>query len=117
MKTDLTYTTFMPPTGSKVCRFTHSETKLTLCVTQRHAMAAFGKWKNNWTHSVPGDKMEKAGQFHSAAVLTTGKWMFSRAGMDVLENNKPCVSAETRISIPRRPSSSTNIYIDWIIPA
>jgi len=32
--------------------------------------------------------MEEGGQFHSAAVLTTGKWMFSRAGEDVLEKEK-----------------------------
>jgi hypothetical protein len=59
--------------------------------------------------------MEKGGHFHSAAVLITGKWMFSRAAMDVLEKKKSCVSAETRISIPRRPSPSTTIYIDWTI--
>jgi hypothetical protein len=36
--------------------------------------------------------MEKGGEFHSAAVLTTGKWMFSRAGVDVLEKKKNLVS-------------------------
>jgi len=61
--------------------------------------------------------MEEGGQFHSVAVLTTGKRMFSRAGVDVLEKKESCVSAETRISIPRRPSPSTSIYIDWTISA
>jgi len=61
--------------------------------------------------------MEESGQFHSAAVLTTGKWMFSRVGVDALEKKNSCVYAETQISIPRRPSPSTRIYIDWTIPS
>jgi hypothetical protein len=41
MKADLTYTTIVLPNGSMVYRFTKVATKLSLSVTQRHALAAF----------------------------------------------------------------------------
>ena len=60
--------------------------------------------------------MEEGGQFHSAAVLTTGKRMFSRAGVDVLEKKKKsCVSAEIEFRflsgpVHRPVSMSTELY-------